>query len=334
MFVHTGTFYQILRIEQSKSAHRVPPTRPSESSVVTRDDAHLEAPEPCQSLTLSFGGEVRFGCGNARQDYHGCNLGSGKEVSGTQDHSNALGGEGDIKSKVVDSNKVYLVESTPDGKRLSRVCEAHSTRMDMQLFINQTLIALSGSPGAYPKTSQKYAYIGTEYPVPLGQNPSTVILAISLQATGKPMVLDKVCSWDWVAEYLGVNYTWRTLPGQMWEESYKDRLDDEDGLDNKDRLEMEMVACCVERALIVTSVPRMSQNPAAFASWPDGRASCDSTKNAEQVRTTEGPEDTEEAKRGRPNCFRVLKQYVDTDILKKLKIDWEEDQVGKHPLLC
>jgi hypothetical protein len=264
-FVHPGTFYQILRIKQSESANQVPPSRPSESSIITPDGAHLEPTEPCQSLTLSFGG-------------------------GTQDHSNTLGGEGDVKSKAVDPNEVYLVESTADGQRLSCVCEAHSTRMDLQLFINQTPIALSGSPGAYPKTSKEYAYIGTEYSVPLGQNPSTVILAISLQAMGKPMLLDKLRSWDWVAEYLGVNDTWETSPAQMWEELYSDHLDDEDGLDDEDRLEMEMVACCVERALTVSSVPRLSQNPAAFASWPDGRASCDSMKSAEQARTTEGPE--------------------------------------------
>jgi hypothetical protein len=270
-FVRNGTFYQILRIEGLSANDDAAPEEPADADELSH--AHLKGTKPGQSLTFSFGGEVRFGCANARQNYQGRSLGSGNDFngkSGTRDHLNELSGDTESRGKDDDAKNLYLVEATEDRHRLSCIYEAHNTRMDIQLFINQMPTALSGPTGGQPKSSKNYANTGTEHSVPLGRKPSTVVMAISLNAMGKHVLLDSCRSWKWVAKYLDVNRTAELPTTRIWRESYEDRLNDEIRLDgdgrwdDEDRLEMRIVANCVERTLTVSSVPRMSQNPAAL----------------------------------------------------------------------
>jgi hypothetical protein len=310
-FVVDGTFYQIVRIVQlewandSASLRRragpdVPEARPSEPSSVPCDDASPEVTKPDQLLTFSFGGEVRFGCASARQNYQGRSLGAGNGAdreSGTRDHlrelieSTASGiediasGIQDIASGIpeIDEEDFYLVGVTEDRKTLSCFSLDHNTHLDMQLFIDQTPTALPGPTLADPRASSHYAYTGTEHSVPLRGKPSTVIMAISLKTMGKFAISDSSRSWGEVAEHLGINATSENSTARMWRESYEDRrpnedrmvdedgsVDDDDRLDEDDRDEMRMLASCVERILTVSSIPRMRQDLTVLSSWPEG----------------------------------------------------------------
>ncbi|KAL9124540.1 MAG: hypothetical protein Q9217_006136, partial [Psora testacea] len=120
--------------------------------------------------------------------------------------------------------------------------------------------------------------------------------------------------------------------GQLWEKSYGNEMDGED------RLEMRIVASCVERILNVSSIPRKSPSPAASHSRSSYGLQSNSVGEGEQAGTAENSEASagsptedrevmKETSMEIPIYIKVHKKYLDPATLDDFKLPWEWDSV-------
>lgn len=213
---------------------------------------------------LQDGGDLKFTCGGKIR--FGCMCNSGKYTGRSlNDESSEAGTSGTQNEETTCSSKY-----PGGGFVLSTICNEPSCVLDMRLCVDGRDIKAKKHGQSKPINGCVDVSWETCTETMRGERELIIVAAFSLSSatTSDYTTLQPILSTKELESYLGLNGS-KAATSRMWVDTFMSGRDPE-----RERLEMDSIARCVERILGVSSVPlvtrtrRSSLAPSASSSLP------------------------------------------------------------------